>query len=679
MRIARSTVVVATFALVGAAALLTPPAAGAQRRATLSITSTPLGATVYLDSEQSSPLGITPIRRVRVAEGTHNFIFVLQGHQTATVPMEVTRRTRSVSGTLQAVATIEVSPGNDGAQGARIRIDGVEVGNVPYRATLAPGRHLVQVGRAGFVTFSQWVEVAGGQVATLPVMLEQERPRTGSMLVGADVSGAEVFIDGNAAGTTPTVVDNLTPGPHRVEVRHAQGTWSDVVTVIEGQRVTASARVLPETPPGGTVRILASVDGAHVFLDGEDIGTSPATRDNVTPGQHIVEARAPGYENAEQTMTVTAGQQTVVRLTLTASARVGRIRVTSPVPGASVFLDGAERGHVPLDIDDAPEGTHAVVVRAQGYRDHEETCQLQTGGTCEVVARLTALALVHVTSNAPHASLFVDDVEVGPLPFSGGLEVGTHRLRVEAPEHHPSERSVRLEASTEAQPIEIQLERSSLTEEQLAALRAGSVTHAAHTLQQGQSAFDLSVGYPYQLELRGTVGILGFLAAGVDLRMLERGGFDNVLFELGVRANAGYRFARYLSAGGEVEVHASTSFGALSGLGMSALGNVSLHFGDRGAFSIRGGLDFFSDSWDGQDGISESARFDTGDQSAARFRIGLAFDLVLSPQLNFFFLFDGIAAGDERLILRDSLFGIVSEAVDADPRIYMRAGITLKF
>lgn len=671
-------------AVCGLLAALAPGEASAQRRRNLSITSVPAGATVYLDAEGTAPLGITPIRRVRVTDGQHNFIFVLAGHETATVPVVVGSRTRSVIGTLQAVATIDLSAGNDAARGARVRLDGVEVGTIPYRATVSPGRHLVQVGRAGHVTFSQWVEVAGGQVATLPVALEQERPRTGSILVSADVSGAEIFVDGTAAGVTPTVVENLTPGPHRVEVRHASGNWSDTITVIEGQRVTASARVLPQAPPGGTVRVLASVDGARVYLDGEDIGTSPATRENVPAGQHIVEARAPGHDNVEQTITVTAGQQSVVRLTLPASARIGRIRVTSPVPGATVFIDGAERGPVPVDIADAAEGTYSIVVRARGFRDFEEACTLQAGGQCEIVARMQALALVEITSNAPGARLFVDDVEVGGLPYSGGLEVGTRRFRVEARDYHPADRSVRLEASTEPQPIVIELERSSLTEEELARLRAASVMHAAHTLQQGQSAFDLSIGYPYQLELRGTVGILGFLAAGVDLRVLERGGFENVLFELGLRANAGYRFARFLSAGGEIEAHASTSFGALSGVGMSALGAVSLHLGERAALTLRGGLDFFSDSWEGQEGISKpregpGAEFVDGEQAAARFRLGLALDVVLSPGLNFFLLFDGIAAGDERLLLRDSLFDIVSSSVSADPRLYFRLGVTLKF
>ena len=42
-----------------------------------------------------------------------------------------------------------------GATAAAIRIDGVPVGNVPYSANVSPGRHMVQVGREGFVTFSQ--------------------------------------------------------------------------------------------------------------------------------------------------------------------------------------------------------------------------------------------------------------------------------------------------------------------------------------------------------------------------------------------------------------------------------------------------------------------------------------------------------------------------------------------
>ena len=73
--------------------------------------------------------------------------------------------------------------------GAAIRIDGEPSGNVPLRKTLTPGRHLRQVGKRGFATFSKWVDLVGGQVMTIPVALQPQEAKTGSLLITADVTG----------------------------------------------------------------------------------------------------------------------------------------------------------------------------------------------------------------------------------------------------------------------------------------------------------------------------------------------------------------------------------------------------------------------------------------------------------------------------------------------------------
>ena len=97
-------------------------------------------------------------------------------------------------------AVLVITPSDDATSGAAIRIDGEPSGNVPLRKTLTPGRHLVQVGKRGFVTFSKWVDLVGGEVVTVPVALRPQEAKTGSLLITADVTGMPVFIDGQRRG-----------------------------------------------------------------------------------------------------------------------------------------------------------------------------------------------------------------------------------------------------------------------------------------------------------------------------------------------------------------------------------------------------------------------------------------------------------------------------------------------
>ena len=191
-------------------------------------------------------------------------------------------------------AVIVITASDDATSGAAIRINGEPSGNVPLRKTLNPGRHLVQVGKRGFATFSKWVDLVGGQVMTIPIALQPEEAKTGSLLVTADVTGMPVFIDGQRRGGTPLVVDGLTEGEHVVEIRspgEGYEPFSKVVAIKANERTTIEARIRI-APDLGSLRVIANVPGAIISLDGVDIGVAPAAKGGLTPGEHTVMADA---------------------------------------------------------------------------------------------------------------------------------------------------------------------------------------------------------------------------------------------------------------------------------------------------------------------------------------------------------------------------------------------------
>ncbi|MBK6579192.1 MAG: PEGA domain-containing protein [Sandaracinaceae bacterium] len=266
--------------------LLPAPAANAQAGTIpVNIESTPPGATVFLDSATGQNLGVTPLRRVRITRGAHTLIFRLPRHRDASVSVNVVRRNETFRGVLDPLGEITIAAANDSATGATVRIDGQPVGAVPMQQMVEPGRHLIQIDREGYVTFTQWVQVGGAQQLALPVILERQAPSTGSVLVAADISGAAIYIDGDPRGSTPTVVDNVTAGVHQIEVR-AEGfqTQSQQVEIRAGERARVEVQLRPDVPPGGTLVVVTQPRGASVVLDGEALGAGPVTREGITPG-----------------------------------------------------------------------------------------------------------------------------------------------------------------------------------------------------------------------------------------------------------------------------------------------------------------------------------------------------------------------------------------------------------
>src|SRR5690606_3102848 len=107
-------------ALVLALALLPAPAAAQEGSVTVEVVSTPPGASVEVLGR--GEVGRTPLRRLRIARGEHDFVFTRRGYARAVVHAVITEDGQSISATLERPATIQIRAENLAARGARIRV-----------------------------------------------------------------------------------------------------------------------------------------------------------------------------------------------------------------------------------------------------------------------------------------------------------------------------------------------------------------------------------------------------------------------------------------------------------------------------------------------------------------------------------------------------------------------------
>lgn len=672
----------------GAATLVALPAS-AQRTVPVSIESTPPGATVHFNSPDGQVVGTTPMNRVRLPRGSHTLYFKLANHEMAKLPIEVRRSRVTYRATLLPFSTIAISASNAAANGAEIKIDGQPVGTVPYSGKASPGRHLVQVTKDGYVTFSQWAELGGGQALALPVALEREAPQTGSVLVAGDVSGAAILIDGEPKGTTPSVIENIPQGQHQLEVRsNEEGIepFRQTILVTAGQRVSVNPTMRPRPPSGGAIRVISNVPGAVIALDGEPLGAAPTGKQNVTPGEHIVEATLEGYEPVQQPVTIEPGQQKVVSLKLKAVEKApGRIVVEADADGAVVFIDGEERGAPPVVVEHAAAGTHAIAVRAPGRKEFRTTCLVDVGKNCEVMARLNTIgAPVRVEANVPGAEFVVDGEVLGPIPWEGTIPIGSHKIEIRAEGHHSHVEVVSLEATEETRLFSAELiDVNALTPEQQAELAAQrlrdireSVSHSAAPVAKDLAVLDLGIGWPWFADARLAVAIFDWLEAGFSART-----FFPRLFEFEARGKIGGRVVRQFSVAGQFRIGGGIgpaledSTGTLhetNSFVMSLEGLTSLHFASFGAFTLWVGGDFVSDKWDWSAPDTLINPIDR--QNFVRLRLGGSVDIVLDSHWNIYGIFEGVLAGPERRILTN-VFGFNTPDIKIHPEI----GVTYKF
>jgi PEGA domain len=95
----------------------------------------------------------------------------------------------------------------------------------------------------------------------------------------------------------------------------------------------------PPPPSAGPVTIRSTPAEAQVYLDGRLVGTTNATGElqlqQVKPGTYKLRLAHAGYEDYEQTVTVTAGQATSIPVSLKASQLVAAAHATRPAAVAT--------------------------------------------------------------------------------------------------------------------------------------------------------------------------------------------------------------------------------------------------------------------------------------------------------------------------------------------------------
>jgi len=247
----------------------------------LSVTSTPLGADIYIDGiyegETAQVIG-------RLQPGSHILNLQKAGYFPYTVTFNiVSGQITSLSPTLSPnqpqVGSIEVT---SQPTGAAVYLDNAYKGTThpggPFDIIgIAPGFHTIRLELTDYQPYTRQVQVFEGGIeevsATLtPVSPGPQPDTTGQLYVSSTPSGAEVFVDNVFLGITPVSLSNITAGTHTVMLQmQGYSDWTGTAQVTAGQSsaVAASLTALPQTTraaAGGLVAMIGVIGAGYLVL-----------------------------------------------------------------------------------------------------------------------------------------------------------------------------------------------------------------------------------------------------------------------------------------------------------------------------------------------------------------------------------------------------------------------------
>lgn len=166
----------------------------------------------------------------------------------------------------------------------------------------------LELGRAD----ASWSTEHGAELATARRYRADLRPAVGHLHLTVEPATARVLIDGEpieGSGSRRTI--DVDPGRHRLMVS-ADGfeTHHETFSVLSGASAEHDVRLvgLPERP---STLVVESVEGARIFVDGEEVGVTRA-EEALTAGERQVRVEVEGREPFVRSVTLGVGERVLV-------------------------------------------------------------------------------------------------------------------------------------------------------------------------------------------------------------------------------------------------------------------------------------------------------------------------------------------------------------------------------
>jgi hypothetical protein len=208
-------------------------------------------------------------------------------------------------------------------------------------------------------------------------------------------SEATVTIDGKPVfQTTPFKSEAIASGEHKVQVeKEMYEPGIKNVTVLDGQTTTVDF-VLKPTFADVTINVPV---GTAIYLNNEKKSTG-TWKGKLTAQIYSIEARLDHHRPAKKDIQVVANENQIVNLQPVPI--YGSLDVETNPPGATLTLNGEEKGKTPEALNNLLIGDYQVRLEKQGYQPMNKSITIEEGKNTLVKENLDKMPPVKTGGNS---------------------------------------------------------------------------------------------------------------------------------------------------------------------------------------------------------------------------------------------------------------------------------------
>lgn len=268
---------------------------------------------------------------------------------------------------------------------------------------------------------------------------EQDLSDYGSMNITSDPSGAEISILGKVVSNTPYMTKPVPSAMYIVKfaMDGYEPAWLPV-TVTPGRQVEAHVELIPEK---ATVVIDSNPSGAHVQMNGKDIGDTPVLLPELALGSYSATVEMTGYTRRDISWKVQNSRPILINVPLLNN--IGTLSLVSTPEAAEIEIDGRTYGNTPFK-GQFEQGQHKISLTKNGYRLYEKIVTIIRDETTEVSAQMEMLpGSLSIESEPTGAALFINGIDYGVTPYKReAIEAGEYTVRLSKEGYDTLEQSI---------------------------------------------------------------------------------------------------------------------------------------------------------------------------------------------------------------------------------------------
>jgi PKD repeat protein len=268
-------------------------------------------------------------------------------------------------------------------------------------------------------------------------------------------------------------------GSNQPHTYTAPGSYTAVITVKNAcgniAQETIPITVQQSQPTTGSLSVSSNPSGASVYVDTVYQGTTPVIIPQLAPGSHTVLLTLTGYTDYDTTVNVYAGQTPLINHPFTQSQpsqTTGSLQVSTTPSGATIILDGNNKGQTPATLSDLSTGDHTVKLTRSGYWDSSQTVHIDAEKTTPLDITLVSSTQpapsltenvptlsqpgtggsVIITSNPPGANVYLDGKSSGTTPVTlQNVNPGTRTILLTMQGYSDASRTIEVTAGSQNQ------------------------------------------------------------------------------------------------------------------------------------------------------------------------------------------------------------------------------------